>query len=218
MQSESDEPQGPALVVTTKYLRKGPRRIALRTKAVALPGTYQLSKVLGGGLGAAGAMLLSAPILLGFGIWQMFIVAGALGGLGGVFIVSWSPLRGESLARWFLLFSAKRRGLVMVGSRYHRAYVGSCPVDRPTFGRVQVVRSYTELRPATDPQPAWSQESTATVPDADVRASVQSPAERFTTAASLPPMPRMRSQSRVVSEWDLPRPPAAEEAEPIASR
>jgi hypothetical protein len=144
-------PAGPSLIVTTRYLRRGPRRVALRTRSVALPGTYELTKVVGGGIGGLLVMLLSLPVVMITGAWEFLMVGLALGAVGGVFVTSWSPLRGESLARWFLLYSAKRSGLVHVRGRWGRVYVGVCALNRSAFGRVKMVSTCVEVPPQGGP-------------------------------------------------------------------
>jgi hypothetical protein len=138
---------GPALVVTTRYLRRGPRRVALRTRAITIPGTFQLSKVLGACIGALLCLALSAGPAMALGMWQLAIIVAVFGALGGVLVTSWSPLKGESFMRWLVLWSAHRMGLVKIGGRYVRAYVGTTAVQRAPFGMSQMVRSYVEAEP-----------------------------------------------------------------------
>lgn len=136
--------EGPTLAFTTRYLRRGPRRIALRTKTIALPGTYRLSRVLGGAGGAVAGLTVGLPLGAGTGIWWFTIIVASAGFLLGVFATSWSPLKGESLGRWALLMSAKRTGLVHIGGRWVRAYVGVCPLSRVADGPTQVVAAFVE--------------------------------------------------------------------------
>ena len=138
------------MVFTTPYLRRAPRRVALSTQAFALPGTYQLSKVIGA---AVGALIFAIPgfILLGiFGAWWSIVAFSSVGGIVGVAISSWKSSTGEGLAQWALLFAAKRTGLVKIGGRWVRAYVGACRLSRPMFGPVQVVAASTEALTAAE--------------------------------------------------------------------
>lgn len=119
--------------------------MALKTRAVSIPGTYQLSKVVGVSLGAFLMLAITIGPCLAIGLWQIAIFAAVLGGGLGLLVTSWSPLKGESLARWLLLWSAKRMGLVKRGGRYLRVYVGMTAVKRAPFGLAQMVKSYEEV-------------------------------------------------------------------------
>lgn len=174
--------EGPTLAFTTRYLRRGPRRIALRTKTIALPGTYRLSRVLGGAAGAAAGLTIGLPLGAGTGIWWFTIIVASAGFLLGVFATSWSPLKGESLGRWALLKSAKRTGLVRIGGRWVRAYVGVCPLSRVASGPTRVVAGFVDSSGAS-PAP--------TTPPAQ-RSSTQSrrgPARRPTSSPNPPAAP-----------------------------
>lgn len=150
----SDDParhhDGPLLAFTTKYLRRGPRRMALRTKHISLPGTYQLSRVLGAAAGGVLGLVLSFPLATLTGMWLFAVIGATLGGGAGVFATTWSPLRGESLARWAMVTTAKRSGMVKIGGRWVRAYVGVAPLRRSPLGPTQVVATFTETAAITD--------------------------------------------------------------------
>ena len=137
-------PRGPALVFTTPYLRKAPRRIALSTQALSLPGTYQLSRVVGG---LVGALVLGIPgfVLVGvFGVWYPALAFATIGAIAGVGATTWKSSTGESAVQWALLFAAKRSGLVKVGGRWVHAYAGACRLSRAAFGPVRVVAASIE--------------------------------------------------------------------------
>ena len=138
---------GPALVMTTQFLKKSPRRIALRTQSLAIPGTYELSKVIGAGVGLFAGLFLGVPLYLITGTWLALVVFATLGALGGIFIVSWSPLKGESILKWFVLHTAKRNQLISQGGGYARAYVGGAVVRRSLFKNAQMVKAYVEADP-----------------------------------------------------------------------
>jgi len=126
-------------VVTTSFLRRAPRRVAIRTKGLSLPGTYRLSRLLAGAAGAGAGAGLGLPVASVLGNWAVLAVTVGLGAGAGVFLASWSPLRGESIVRWALLATAKRNGLVRVGGRFVRAYVGVAPLARVAAGPTRTV-------------------------------------------------------------------------------
>jgi len=144
------EQHGPALVFTTRFLRKGPRRIALRTQALAIPGTYELSKVIGAGVGIILGLILGFPIFAVTGTWLAIVAMATIGSMAGIFMVSWSPLKGESIMKWFILHTAKRNSLIEQNGGFVRAYVGGTVVQRSLFREAQMVRTYVE---AESPQP-----------------------------------------------------------------
>ena len=141
---------GPALVFTTRFLRKGPRRIALRTQALAIPGTYELSQVIGAGVGIIIGLILGFPIFAVTGTWLAIVAMATIGSMAGIFMVSWSPLKGESIMKWFILHTAKRNSLIEQNGGFVRAYVGGTVVQRSLFREAQMVRTYVE---AESPRP-----------------------------------------------------------------
>lgn len=136
--------RGPALIVTTTLLKPAPRRIALQTRSIQIPGTYEVRKVVGAVLGAVALTVACLPLLTIFHAFYLAITTLAIGALLGIVASSWSPLRSESLTQWVLLKSAKRSGLVRAQGRYVRAYVGTCQMDRAPFGPVQTVPNSVE--------------------------------------------------------------------------
>ena len=146
-------PHGPALVFTTRYLRKGPRRISLRTYALAIPGTYQLSKVIGAGVGAIAGLILGFPVFAVTGTWLAIVALATIGAMGGIFAVSWSPLKGESVLKWFILHTAKRNSLIEQNGGFVRAYVGGAVVRRSLYREAQIVRAYVEASPVSEAVP-----------------------------------------------------------------
>jgi hypothetical protein len=151
----SHQSSGPAMVFTTPYLRRAPRRVALSTQAISLPGTYQLSRVIGAVVGGIVGIIPGLILLDIFSTWYPLLVLMILGGTAGVGATTWKSSTGESFIQWALLFVAKRTGLVKIRGRWVRAYVGACRLERAAFGPVQVVAASVETLTPSEIHGEW---------------------------------------------------------------
>lgn len=135
---EQQRARGPLMLAATSVLKPGPTRIAKIGGNVTLPRTVPVMSLVAGVVGASIVVLL-ATFTIGVGM-RSVILGGAFGACVGVFFVTYSPMKGESMSKWLGLQVAARRGRLMVDGRLARVYVGVCPVPDVAAGLVHVVR------------------------------------------------------------------------------
>src|SRR4051812_23680596 len=116
MSDEAEESmRGPVMLAATNMLKPPPAVIGSINKKITLPRTIKLTTLLSVGVGAVLGFLIA---LIFFGASLNALIYGpTLGGALGWGAVSFSPLRGESLAKWLGLQanSARQRKLVVDG-------------------------------------------------------------------------------------------------------
>ncbi len=124
------------MLVATEALRPPKLRIGKLGNNFTLPRTVSAVKLLTG----AGTALIFITIfatLVGWSV-QSVMYSATIGALVGVGVVSYSPLKDESLARWFGLKVRSRKGKTRtIKGRPVRLAVGICYVEPPVKGAVQ---------------------------------------------------------------------------------
>jgi hypothetical protein len=137
----SEQTQGPVMLAVTNILRPPPARIGKISENFVLPRTIELRKLIAVAVGVlAGMFLWFMPIGLFFsyGLTSLFTMMG-VGGFGGYFVVTWSPLRGESLGTWVGLSAGSTRpGKVRIEGERVRAYLGVAPLGFVAAGAVRI--------------------------------------------------------------------------------
>lgn len=137
---------GPTMVVATPVMKRGPVRIAKISNDITLPRPVRLSVLLAGGAGAIIGLVLG--LLLGG-------ISGAIYGImffgaAGAFVVTWSPLQGESFAKWIeLTLTTRRRAHFAIEGQAVRVAVGVCPVPEPVLGGDVHIRAGAVKVPVT---------------------------------------------------------------------
>ena len=131
----ASQPQasGPLMVVATSVMKKPPVRVGQIVEGFALPRPVRLSVLVAAGTGALIGFVLG--LVIG-GIRSAVYGAAILAALGFL-LVTYSPLAGESFAKWIRLTffgRGKRSAHVTFGGERVRVAVGICPVPRPSRG------------------------------------------------------------------------------------
>lgn len=130
------------MLAVTNMLRPPPARIGKITDNLVLPRTIELRKLLAAGTGVfAGLLFWIFPLGLvtKYSLMSMMLSSVTFGVLG-VFLISWSPMRGESFARWLGLSAASLRAdKVRVDGVRVRAYLGISPLRYTAAGRTRIV-------------------------------------------------------------------------------
>jgi hypothetical protein len=126
----SEQTQGPVMLAVTNILRPPPARIGKISENFVLPRTIELRKLIAVAVGVlAGMFLWFMPIGLFFsyGLTSLFTMMG-VGGFGGYFVVTWSPLRSRANACVLIWVSRRsvssppgRSASVRAQCRYRRA-------------------------------------------------------------------------------------------------
>lgn len=133
---------GPAMLAVTNILRPPRARVGKITENFVLPRTIELRKLLVGGAGVFVGLLFWL-FFLGFIVGHTLmpmLFSGAFFGALSIFLISWSPLRGESFARWLgLSASTIRADRVRVDGIRARAYLGIAPLQYTAAGRTRIL-------------------------------------------------------------------------------
>lgn len=123
---------GPSMFSATSVMKTPPTRVGRISKDITLPRTVELKKLVAGGFGAfigLGVGLVVAGANLR-GILLGALIFGAL----GIAIVTYSPLKGESLSTWIgLTIKARRNQVVVAPGVIGKAYIGIAPI--PTIAK-----------------------------------------------------------------------------------
>ncbi|MEU6037479.1 hypothetical protein ABZ801_18930 [Actinomadura sp. NPDC047616] len=136
--SEDEPVKGPAMLAATNMLKPPPTVIGSVNKQVTLPRTVRLTTLIGM---LAGATLgfLAAFLIAGPGL-KALMYGPTLGGAVGWGVVNFSPLPGESLARWLgLQINETRNRKLVLDGRPVRLYVGIAPLRRTAAGTIRMV-------------------------------------------------------------------------------
>lgn len=142
----SDRENGPVMLVATEALRPPKLRIGKLGNNVTLPRTVPVASLLAGAAGA----LLSVLIFTSIVGWSVAKVAysGVVGATIGVVLVTYSPLRGESLLKWFgLKVRSSRNRSRYVDGKPVRLAVGICYVPSVVKGMVSLRAGAVPVRP-----------------------------------------------------------------------
>jgi hypothetical protein len=125
------------MIVATKILKPGPVRVARIAPGITLPRSVPLVKgivALAFGLGG----IIIAAALPPTRSLSAIVVAAVLSGALGVLVATYSPLKGESMARWAGLELTSRRNRLRINGELARVYVGICPVAELPRGKVRI--------------------------------------------------------------------------------
>lgn len=136
MSDDREERRGPPMLILTDALKAPKIRIGHIGGKFTLPRTVPMATLLAGAGGAAVGLLFGFGILGGTGpsVYSA-VVCGAI----GVFFVTWSPLKGESLIKWLgLRVKSKRQNLSVDGEPVQLA-VGIAVVNEVILGRVRIL-------------------------------------------------------------------------------
>lgn len=133
------------MICATRALKPGPMRIGRIAGDMVLPRTVPLASLLAGGAGAFFGLGVGASFL-GF---QGALYFGMLFGAAGVALVTYSPLKGQSLLAWFGLRVAQRSGgRVERDGEFYRVSVGICPLPAVPSGRVRIRLGAANVAPS----------------------------------------------------------------------
>ncbi|MFF5259911.1 hypothetical protein ACFY4C_13265 [Actinomadura viridis] len=136
--SDDDLVRGPVMLAATNMLKPPPAVIGSLNRDIALPRTVRLTAL---AAVAAGGLLgfLVSFFIFGPG-FKALMYGPVLGGAVGWAAVNFSPLRGESLAKWLgLQISGSRDRKLVVDGRPVRLYVGIAPLRRTAAGTVRML-------------------------------------------------------------------------------
>lgn len=132
-----NRPSGPAMVIATSVMKRGPVRIAKISEDIVLPRPVRLSVLLAASAGA----LLGLALGLAVGGVSGGIYGALFFGASGALAVTWSPLQGESLSKWLeLSWGTRRRSHFRLEGQAVRVAVGICPVPDPVMGGFAHIR------------------------------------------------------------------------------
>ena len=132
----SDDSQIPMLVLTDA-LRSPQVRVGRIGGNFTLPRTVKLVSLLSGAGGAA-LGLMTALVLFG-GSLKPSIYFSVLFGFAGVFITSWSPMKGESMAKWVGLSVRSRRKKIKLDGHDVTLAVGIAVLHSVNTGDVRIL-------------------------------------------------------------------------------
>ncbi|TDC44461.1 hypothetical protein E1281_33920 [Actinomadura sp. KC345] len=136
--SEDHRVTGPAMLAATNMLKPPPAVIGSVNKEMTLPRTIKLTTLIAVLIGAALGFLI-AFIVVGPGL-NALMYGPTLGGAAGWATVNFSPLQGESLAKWMgLQFNENRSRKLLVDDRQVRLYIGIAPLRRTAAGTVRML-------------------------------------------------------------------------------
>lgn len=138
MSDEDDRVRGPSMLAVTNMLKPPPAVIGSINKEITLPRTIKLTTLAVVAVGAVAGFLLSL-FLFGAGLYAL-IYGPAIGGGLGWGAVNFSPLQGESLAKWLgLQIAGNRRRKLVVDDRPVKLYIGIAPLRRTAAGTVRML-------------------------------------------------------------------------------
>lgn len=142
------ETRGPVMLAATSVLKQAPARVSRIAPGIQLPRTVPIKTLLTCLAGAVLSVLFVSAVV-GFQL-RTVLIAGVLGGAGGWFLVTYQPLEGETLLKWFgLSVSALKDRRREVDGRRARAYVGICPVDDIARGALTIVHGHADVVPGS---------------------------------------------------------------------
>lgn len=132
------EQGGVPMICATSVMKPGPTRIGRLVGGVTLPRTVPVVNLFAAGIGALLGVVLGMTFGSGF---ETVVVSGGISGGAGWMAVTYSPLKNESLLKWFeLQFKSQTRTRYVNGRRVTVA-VGVAVVRAPSSGAVRLARS-----------------------------------------------------------------------------
>jgi hypothetical protein len=186
MSEEAEEiERGPVMLAATNMLKPPPPVIGSLNKEITLPRTIKLTTLAAVAAGAVVGFLIALPIL-GTGI-EALIYGPTLGGAVGWAAVSFSPMRGESLARWLGLQAGNaRKGRLVLDGRPVRLYVGIAPLRRTAAGTIRILPGSVPVDSAS-----WDQRG---FPQQEIPGAMRLPTASGRRGRRLTPSTRLSSQ------------------------
>jgi hypothetical protein len=134
------------MICATRALKPGPMRIGRIAGDMVLPRTVPIVSLLAGGGGALFGLLIGASFL---GIQGALYFATLLGA-AGVGLVTYSPLKGQSLLTWLgLNLSSRLGGRVERDGELYRVAVGICPLPAVPAERVRIRFGAANVAPSS---------------------------------------------------------------------
>lgn len=139
---------GPLMIAATKILKPGPTRIARLVPGVTLPRTIPITTLfVTFGFAAFGLLvMLTLPF---FNSLTSILTGTVLFGGLGVVVTTYSPLKGESMLRWFGLEISSRRQRIEMNGEPAKVYIGLCAIDRVAVGEIRILPSAVEVPPGS---------------------------------------------------------------------
>lgn len=142
----SDFPKGPVMLVATEALRPPKLRIGKIGGNFTLPRTVPVLTLAASAGGAAVFGLLFAIVI--DPTLASILYSCTIGAVFGAVLVTYSPLRGESLLRWLgLKYRSSKNKTRLVDGKPVRLAVGICYVPPPISGSVGVRPGSIPVRP-----------------------------------------------------------------------
>ena len=137
---------GPLMFCATKVLSPGPTRISRVTNHITLPRTVAVPVLIASTIGA---FLGFITMLIVTRSLTSLMMASVLGGAAGWVAASWSPLKGESFAKWLGLKVRATGGRMTVDGELVRVHIGVAPAHRIAAGRTRVLPGAVTVRDGT---------------------------------------------------------------------
>ncbi|MGI8330899.1 hypothetical protein ACRYCC_13115 [Actinomadura scrupuli] len=139
MSEESDNRvRGPVMLAATNMLKPPPAVIGSLNKDITLPRTLKLTTVVAMGVGTVLGFIL-ALFIVGPSL-EALMYGPTLGGAIGWAASNFSPLPGESLAKWIgLQANSSRKRKLLVDGEPVRLYVGIAPLRRTAAGTIRMI-------------------------------------------------------------------------------
>ncbi len=142
------------MLVCTSVLRRAPIRIGGLGERITFHRTVRLAAVVAGCLGALVGLVLGGLLAVFFGGFNTLLYSTVVGVMCGLAAESWTPLRGESMLRWFgLMVTTSARRRIDVDGTAKRAYIGLCALTRVAYGPVQFRGAADEVEVDGDGEP-----------------------------------------------------------------
>lgn len=126
----------PLMLCATTVLNPGPARVGRIGGGITLPRTVEIRVLAAAGIGVAIGVLLASLVGAGF---RGVLLFASFGAILGWLVISYSPLKGESLGLWAALEVRARLRSVKVDGEPAQVYVGICRVPDVAAGKVHVV-------------------------------------------------------------------------------
>jgi hypothetical protein len=134
------------MIVATDALRPPQIRIGHIAGNITLPRTIPLRTLL---IGGGGALLgLSIGFIIGGGNLSFTMYGTATGAALGAFLVSWSPLKGESLGKWLGLKVLNSRRKIKLKGESVQLAVGIAVLTEATIGKVHLFPGAVNVPPS----------------------------------------------------------------------
>ena len=140
------EPTGPSMIVATEALRPPKIRIGKIGGNFTLPRTIPLASLIAGGIGAFIGVLV-ALVLFG-GALSALMYTTLIGAGVGVFSVTYSPLKGESLFKWAGLRIRTGRSSLPLEDGVLSLAVGICVIKSANLGEYRMFPGAVNIPPS----------------------------------------------------------------------